>query len=53
VNVRIAREGLEILQALDGPVARMHTRQLQHMTRRELEQLAGLLERARREDGAP
>jgi DNA-binding MarR family transcriptional regulator len=51
VNVRITPGGLEILKALDGSVDRMHTRQLQHMTRRELESLAELLERARREDG--
>jgi DNA-binding MarR family transcriptional regulator len=49
VNVRITREGLRVLKALDAPVSLMHKRQLQHMTRRELESLAGLLERARRE----
>jgi DNA-binding MarR family transcriptional regulator len=49
VNVRITREGLRVLKALDAPVSLMHRRQLQHMTRRELESLAGLLERARRE----
>lgn len=49
VNVRITREGLRVLKALDAPVSQMHRRQLQHMTRRELESLAGLLERARRE----
>jgi DNA-binding MarR family transcriptional regulator len=50
VTVRITREGLRILRALDGPVAEMHARQLRHMTRGELGQLAELLERARRED---
>jgi len=50
VTVRITREGLRILKALDGPVAEMHARQLRHMTRGELGQLAELLERARRED---
>ena len=49
VNVRITREGLAVLKALDRPVAEMHARQLRHMTRSELEQLAGLLELARRE----
>jgi DNA-binding MarR family transcriptional regulator len=49
VNVRITREGLRLLKALDQPVADMHATQLEHMTRRELELLAGLLERARRE----
>ena len=50
VTVRITREGLRILNALDGPVAEMHATQLRHMSRRELELLAELLERARRED---
>jgi DNA-binding MarR family transcriptional regulator len=50
VNVRITRDGLRILKALDPAVADMHARQLRHMSRGELEQLAGLLERARRED---
>jgi len=49
VNVRITREGLRVLKALDAAVGEMHKRQLEHMTRRELEALAGLLERARRE----
>ncbi|HET6577555.1 MAG TPA: MarR family transcriptional regulator [Gemmatimonadales bacterium] len=49
VNVRITRDGLRVLKALDAPVSLMHRRQLEHMTRRELESLAGLLERARRE----
>lgn len=53
VNVRITGQGLEVLKALDGPIGRMHTRQLRHMTRRELESLADLLERARREDVVP
>jgi len=49
VTVRITREGLRVLKALDRPVAEMHARQLRHMTRNELEQLAGLLELARHE----
>ena len=49
VTVRITREGLRVLKALDQPVLDMHAAQLEHMTRRELELLAGLLERARRE----
>ena len=49
VHVRITREGLRVLKALDAPVGLMHQRQLQHMTRQELESLAGLLERARKE----
>jgi DNA-binding MarR family transcriptional regulator len=49
VNVRITRDGLRVLKALDAPISMMHRRQLEHMTRRELESLAGLLERARKE----
>ena len=51
VTARITQKGLRLLKALDEPVRRMHARQLQHMTRRELDLLAGLLERARREEG--
>ncbi len=50
VTVRITPEGLRVLKALDGPIARMHSTQLRHMSRRELALLAGLLERARQED---
>jgi len=50
VTARITREGLRLLKALDEPVRQMHARQLRHMTRRELDLLAGLLERARHED---
>jgi DNA-binding MarR family transcriptional regulator len=49
VTARITREGLRVLKALDGPVAAMHATQLRHMSRRELELLAGLLERVRQE----
>jgi DNA-binding MarR family transcriptional regulator len=52
VTARITRKGLRLLKALDQPIRRMHARQLQHMTRRELDLLAGLLERARREDAS-
>jgi DNA-binding MarR family transcriptional regulator len=51
VTARITRKGLRLLSALDEPIRQMHARQLQHMTRRELDLLAGLLERARYEDG--
>jgi DNA-binding MarR family transcriptional regulator len=50
VAARITQRGLEVLAELDEPVARMHRIQLSHMSRRELAQLAALLERARRED---
>jgi len=49
VTARITPLGMRLLKALDRPVLDMHTAQLRHMTRRELEHLAGLLERARRE----
>src|SRR6476469_5393595 len=49
VTARITRRGLHVLKALDGPVKGMHASQLRHMSRRDLERLAGLLERARRE----
>ena len=49
VTARITRKGLRVLKALDEPVRRMHAKQLRHMTRRELDQLASLLERARHE----
>jgi DNA-binding MarR family transcriptional regulator len=52
VTARITSKGLRILKALDAPVRRMHAKQLQHMTRSELDRLASLLERARREGGA-
>jgi hypothetical protein len=49
VTARITRKGLRVLKALDEPVRRMHAKQLQHMTRSELDRLASLLERARHE----
>lgn len=50
VTARITARGRRVLKALDRPVLDMHAAQLEHMTRRELEQLAELLERARREE---
>jgi DNA-binding MarR family transcriptional regulator len=47
VIAEITREGLAALRPLDGPVARVHRDQLAHMTRRQLDTLAGLLETAR------
>jgi DNA-binding MarR family transcriptional regulator len=49
VTARITREGLALLHAIDKPLRQMHMRQLHHMTQRELETLATLLERARKE----
>ena len=44
---RITKKGLDLLKALDAPVARVHTRQLEHMSKAQLRTLAGLLELAR------
>jgi DNA-binding MarR family transcriptional regulator len=49
VMARLSDKGLRLVNALDEPVRRMHMRQLHHMSRRELDTLATLLERARRE----
>jgi DNA-binding MarR family transcriptional regulator len=49
VTARLTDKGLRLVNALDEPVRRMHMRQLHHMSRRELDSLATLLERARRE----
>lgn len=43
----ITKEGLALLKRLDGPVLKVHTDQLSHLTRSELETLANLLEAAR------
>jgi len=48
VTARITAEGRALLAELDAPVAAMHRRQLGHLTREELRQLADLLEAARR-----
>jgi DNA-binding MarR family transcriptional regulator len=44
---RITGDGERLLAELDGPVQRVHVQQLEHMTRRDLERLASLLETAR------
>lgn len=56
VLVRITRQGLERLAALDRATLDLHRRQLGHMTRAELSALTRLLEKARHapaEGGAP
>jgi DNA-binding MarR family transcriptional regulator len=53
VIARLTDKGLRVVNLLDEPVRRMHMRQLHHMSRRELDTLATLLERARREPGVP
>lgn len=47
VIVSITKKGIDLLTRLDEPVKQLHCRQLQHMTRGELEELSRLLEKAR------
>ena len=47
VSVRISPAGLKALEALDPQVLAAHRKQLGHMSRKELEQLSALLEKAR------
>ena len=48
VSVRITPAGLKALEALDPQVLAAHRKQLGHMSKKELEQLIALLEKARR-----
>jgi DNA-binding MarR family transcriptional regulator len=43
VTVRITPAGLALLKKLDGPVLELHTAQLGHMNRKDLETLSQLL----------
>ncbi len=47
VKVGIMKRGLELLAALDEPVAELHRQQLEHVGKRRLRELAALLEAAR------
>ena len=47
VTTRITREGLAMLDALDGPVTQAHAQQLGHMTATQLQSLIDLLALAR------
>jgi DNA-binding MarR family transcriptional regulator len=49
VVVTATRKALELLARLDRPVAKLHLRQLGHMTRAALKELIRLLEKARAE----
>ncbi|MCC6318114.1 MAG: MarR family transcriptional regulator [Gemmatimonadaceae bacterium] len=51
VLATITRDGLQLLKDLDGPVSAVHRDQLAHLSRRQLEQLSGLLEAARTRGG--
>jgi DNA-binding MarR family transcriptional regulator len=46
VTTRITERGLEVLSALDGPIAALHERQLGHLGPMKLRQLVRLLEEA-------
>ncbi len=48
VKTRITAEGLRLLDELDKPVQETHRRQLGHLPARQLQQLLGLLDRARK-----
>lgn len=47
VYVAITRRGLDLLARLDRPMMDLHTRQLAHLSRRELAELSRLLVKAR------
>ena len=47
VLLRITTEGLAVLRKLDKPVLDLHADTLGHLSRAELKQLSGLLEKAR------
>jgi DNA-binding MarR family transcriptional regulator len=47
VRIGITEAGLALLRELREPLRRCHVRQLGHLSRRELEELAGLLHAAR------
>jgi DNA-binding MarR family transcriptional regulator len=49
VSVRITPAGLKALAALDPQVLEAHRKQLGHLSKKELEQLIALLEKARRQ----
>ncbi len=48
IITRITAAGLKLVEQLDEPVDQLHRRQLAHMSRKQLESLAELLELARR-----
>jgi DNA-binding MarR family transcriptional regulator len=51
ITTRIAEAGLELLQALDQPIAEFHRQLLGHLGERRLESLVRLLEAARKPNG--
>lgn len=52
VYVKITQKGMDLLAELDQPVVEMHSRQLQHLTRQDLDDLNRLLVKARHREGA-
>ena len=51
VFIKITRKGANLVGKLDDPVTDLHRELLGHMTRKELETLGGLLDRARERVG--
>lgn len=51
VMISITKKGLEAIAPLDAELTAIHKRQMGHMTRRELEELSRLLEKARHPEG--
>ena len=47
VTIRLTGDGLDMVNELDGPVERLHRKQMRHMTRDQLRSLVGLLEEVR------
>ena len=50
VSTRVTDEGLALLAQIDAPIAKLHARQLSHLTREQLRTLIDLLALARRSD---
>ncbi len=50
VTARITKEGIELADRLDAPIAKKHKEQLGHMKKKHLKALIGLLEAARGEE---
>src|SRR5688572_3255350 len=51
VMISITKKGLDAIAPLDAELTAIHKRQMGHMTRRELEELSRLLEKARHPEG--
>jgi DNA-binding MarR family transcriptional regulator len=51
VHASVTRDGLALLKSLDAPVLKVHRDQLSHLSKKQLETLASLLEAARTRPG--